>query len=406
MNLSYFISKKINASHTKTFSAVIYNIAVASIALGLAIVLISFLILMGFRETIKEKIFGFSSHMLVTKYTMGLGYEEQPVSLTSNFYSNYKEQYDFIEHVQPIAYKAGLLKTSEEIHGVLIKGVTEDFNLDRFGQHLVEGSFIDFTEDTYSKEIVISKRIANKLKLSVGDEVIMYFIQDPVRFRKLNISGVYETGMEDFDKKIILGDLDLIRRLNGWADTLASGFEVFIKPGVELEKAETKLFNQIDYDLYVDKATDMYIQIFDWLNLISKNVYIFLVLILFVASFNMVSILFILIIERTQMIGVLKALGATNRQIQRIFIYNGTLITLRGLLWGNAIGILLGLIQDRFKIIPLDPENYSMSYVPIEWNIWVIIGLNAAVFLIVNAVLIIPAMTISNVNPIKAIRFD
>ena len=244
------------------------------------------------------------------------------------------------------------------------------------------------------------------MRLNLGDDLIMYFIQQPVRFRKLNISGIYNTRLEDFDDKILIGDIALIRRLNNWADTLAGGFEVFIKNPNQLEMAQERLFMEVDSDLFVDKVSDIYRQFFDWLALINRNVYIFLTLVLFVACFNMLSILFILIMERTQMIGMLKALGSSDQQIRRIFIYNGTWITLKGMLWGNIIGIGLGLLQYHFKIIPLDPENYYMSYVPIEWNIPLIIILNLGILVAVHLVLLIPAMFISRLKPVNAIRFD
>ena len=360
--------------------------------------IITFLISRGFSTAITDKIYSFASHLQVTKYTLGGYYEEIPVSLNSHFYQNYN-QLDFIEHVQEYAHKAGLIKTDEEVHGVMLKGV-------RFGKYLEEGRFIHFNDSTYSKEILISKKLSDKLRLNLGDQVIMYFIQQPVRFRKLKISGIYNTGLEDFDDKILIGDIGLIRRLNGWADTLAGGFEVFIKNPEQLEMAQERLFMEVDSDLFVDKVSDLYRQFFDWLALINRNVYFFLTLVLFIAWVNMGSILLILIMERTQMIGMLKALGSSDRQIRSIFMYNGTLITLKGMLLGNIIGIGLGWLQYRFKIIPLDPENYYMSFVPIEWNIPTIIVLNLAIFVTVHFVLLVSAMFISRLTPVNAIRFD
>jgi len=367
--------------------------------------IITFLILMGFRSAITDKIYSFASHLQVTKYTLGGYYEEVPVSLNSHFYQNYN-QLDFIDHVQEYVHKAGLIKTDEEVQGVVFKGVGRNYDQKRFGKYLEQGRFIKFNDSTYSKEIIISKKLSDKLRLNLGDDLIMYFIQQPVRFRKLNISGIYNTRLEDFDDKILIGDIALIRRLNNWADTLAGGFEVFIKNPNQLEMAQERLFMEVDSDLFVDKVSDIYRQFFDWLALINRNVYIFLTLVLFVACFNMLSILFILIMERTQMIGMLKALGSSDQQIRRIFIYNGTWITLKGMLWGNIIGIGLGWLQYHFKIIPLDPENYYMSYVPIEWNIPLIIILNLGILVAVHLVLLIPAMFISRLKPVDAIRFD
>ncbi len=405
MNLSYFISRRISDSRTDSSTAIIYRIAVASIALGLATMIVTFQILFGFRETIKDKIFSFASHLQITKYTIGSSYEGFPLSLNTPIYRDF-EQYDFIEHIQEYSYKAGLIKTEEEVQGVLLKGVGASFDQNRFGKYLVEGKFLSFSDTDYVRQVVLSKRIAQKLKLKLGDDLTIYFIQNPVRYRKLNIVGIYETGLEDFDDRIVMGDIGLIRRLNNWPDSLATGLEVFVKDQDRLEQAEADLYGIVDYDLYVDKVTDLYIQIFEWLTLLGRNVYIFISLVLFVACFNMISILLILIMERTQMIGMLKALGYPNRQVRRIFQFNGAMITIKGLLWGNGIGIGFGLIQDYFKLIPLDPANYYMDYVPIEWNLSVILALNLLIFIVVYLVLFIPTAIISRVRPIRAIRFQ
>jgi len=244
LNLPLFISKKINAAQAKSFSSIIYKIAVASIALGLATMIVTFQILLGFSETIKDKIFDFASHLIVTKYTIGGTYEDQPINLASDFYQNY-QQYEWIDHVQEYALKAGLVKTTDEVQGVILKGVGSDFDSQRFGKYIVSGEFIHFNDTAYSKDVVISKIIANKLKLSAGDELIIYFIQNPVRYRKLNIRGIYETGLEDFDEKLILGDIGLIRRLNNWPDTLAYGLEVFLKSDADLDQDATRLLHRL-----------------------------------------------------------------------------------------------------------------------------------------------------------------
>src|SRR5690606_19899734 len=229
-----------------------------------------------------------------------------------------------------------------------------------------------FSEEGASNEIILSSKIANTLMLDVGDKVVMYFVQDPPRFRNFDIVGIYETCLEDFDDRIILGDIQTIRNLNGWEQDQVGGFEVFIQDPKSIDSYENDIYQIVDYDLKMDKVTDRFIQIFDWLYLLNNNVYVFLGLILFVAMFNMVSILFILIMERTQMIGILKALGAKNSQIRRIFVWNGVRIIGRGLLLGNVIGLGFGAIQYYSKLIKLDAENYYMSYVPIYWD-WMIV---------------------------------
>ena len=405
MNLSYFISKRINEAEKTSFSSTIHKVAVASIGIGLAVMIVSFLILFGFKSTIREKIVSFGAHFQLTEFTLGSSYESDPVSLESEFYQNWQE-YDFIKHIQKFAYKAGLLKTDEEVYGVLMKGVGSDFNVDQFNNNIIKGNFIHYPDSGYSSEIIISNKIANDLKLNVGEEITMVFVQNPPRFRRLTVSGIYNTGMEDFDEKIIIGDLGLIQRLNNWEASEVGGLELYIKDFTKIDAVEQKLFDIIGYDLLVEKVTDQYIEIFDWLTLINQNVYIFLTIILFVACFNMISVLLILIMERTQMIGMLKALGATNKQIRNVFISNGMLLIAKGLFWGNIIAIGFGLLQYYFKIIPLDPENYYMSFVPIEWNWITIILLNLLTFFIVSLVLLVPTIIISRISPIKSIRFD
>ena len=254
--------------------------------------------------------------------------------------------------------------------------------------------------------MVVSRKIANYLKLQSGDEVLIYFVQSPPRFRRLQIVGVYETGLEEFDEKIILGDLNLIRRINNWPDSVSGGLEVFISDTDQLEKAEQDLFNAVDVDIYVDKVSDRFVQIFDWLNHLNRNVVILLTIILFVTGTSIISIMLILIMERTQMIGVLKSLGSSNRLISRIFILNGLQLVSKGLLWGNGIGIMLGLIQYYFKIIPLDATNYYMHHVPIEFDVMTLFWLNLMILALIGLTLLIPVSIISRVQPVKAIRFD
>jgi len=405
LNLSYFIAKRISFKRTGGFTGTIHRIAVASIAIGLAIMIVSFMILGGFQNVIANKVFTFTGHYQVHQFTLSNAFEEPPTSTNSEFYSQYS-QLDVIRHVQVYATKPGLLKGEEEVEGVIMKGIGPEFDTLSFGSALINGRFIRFPEEGASNEIILSGKIANKLKLDVGDKVIMYFVQDPPRYRNFDIVGIYETFLEDFDDKIILGDIQTIRNLNGWEKDQVGGFEVFLTDPKKINESEDEIYQMIDYDLKMVKVTDKFIQIFDWLYLLNNNVYVFLGLILFVAVFNMVSILFILIMERTQMIGILKALGAKNAQVRQIFVWNGVRIIGRGLLLGNIIGLGIGAIQYFTQVIKLDAANYYMSYVPIHWDWMIILGMNVLILLVTTAILFVPAMVISNIKPIKAIRFD
>ncbi|MEX0884309.1 MAG: FtsX-like permease family protein, partial [Cyclobacteriaceae bacterium] len=368
--------------------------------------IISFLILGGFQRVISDKVFSFTGHYQVHRFVMSQSLDDSPTSMDGFFYTHFKD-YDFIRHVQGYANKPGLLKGEEEVEGVMMKGIGPDFDSLSFMPSMVKGRFIRFSENgSATNEVILSTKIARKMLLDVGDRATLYFVQDPPRFRRVDVVGLYETFLEDFDDKVILGDIHTIRVLNDWDRDQVGGFEVFLHDPAKIDFYEETIYDLTDYDLRLVKATDKYLQIFDWLELLNNNVYVFLGLILFVAAFNMVSILFILIMERTSMIGMLKALGSKNIQIRRIFIWNGLRIIGRGMLLGNLIGLGFGFLQQETRLIKLNPENYYMDFVPVLWNWPIILGLNVLILFITTAVLFIPAMIISNVNPIKTIKFD
>ena len=367
--------------------------------------IISFLILKGFQLKIQEKIISFGGHLQVTKFTLSRSYEEDPISKKLALFKDFS-QYSYIDHIQEYANKAGLLKANKEVMGIVLKGVSDSFDLSRFEQNITDGKFPDLNGKSSTDEIMISQKIANNLKLKIGDKTLLYFIQNPIRVRPLKISGIYETGMEDFDEKIILGDIRLVQRINNWPDSLVGGFEIFLNDFDRVDYYQEKLEDVVGYELYIEKISDKFAEIFDWLLLLNRNVVIFLSLTLFVACFNMISILLILIMERTQMIGVFKALGATNKMVRRIFVYNGIRLITKGLFLGNIIGLTFGILQSKFQFLTLDPKNYYMEFVPIEWNWSIILLLNILVFTMVSLVLMVPTMIISRISPMKSIRFD
>jgi lipoprotein-releasing system permease protein len=450
LNLSYFISKKITGGQKEGFASSIHTIATLTIGIGLAAAIVSFLIMKGFQETVKNKIFSFSGHLIVTEHSMNNSPEEVPMNYQINLYKNQKE-FPFIHHIQEYAHKAGLIKTEDEVVGVVIKGVGKSFDQESFSENMVEGEFLHFPDSGYSNEVVLSKTIANTLKASVGDEIIIHFFQLPPRFRKLKVAGIYETNLSEYyDSRIILGDLRLIQRLEDWPDSLAGGLEVVIRPEafkrselrsdhIEYEMSSEEIANEnffgraiafvrawwsFDYErAAIARASDeigmlddyeynrqlieqRYLQVFEWLNLISRQVNILLGIILVVVCVNMISIVLILVMERTQMIGMLKALGARDGLIRSIFIYNGVNLILKGLLLGNVLGIGLCYLQHRFKIITLNPKDYYMSFVPISWHWDIILILNLLTLMVVTSVLLIPTMAITRIDPVKAIRFD
>ncbi|MBX2967710.1 MAG: ABC transporter permease [Cyclobacteriaceae bacterium] len=406
MNFSYFISKRINRETGEGFSSTIHKIAVASIGIGLGAAIISFLIMHGFQDTVKNKIYSFSGHMLVTKFSMNNSMEETPMYFNIDLYENYS-RYPGIKHVQEFAHKAGLIKTDEEVLGVVVKGIGKSYDSTIFLDNMVAGRFLHLPDSGYANEVMLSSAIARKIKTEVGDQVIVHFFQNPPRFRRLNVVGIYETNLSEyFDDKIILGDIRLIARLNGWADSVAGGVEVFVHDINRVEDIAQSVGETIDFDQNVQPVSDKYIQVFEWLNLLSRQVSILLVIILTVVCVNMISVILILVMERTQMIGMLKALGANNRIIRNIFMYNGVNLVVKGLLLGNLIGLGFCFLQDRFKWIKLNPHDYYMSFVPVSWHWEMVLILNLLTFLIVTVVLLLPTAIIASINPIKAIRFD
>lgn len=406
MNLSYFISKRISSGATGDFSTTIHRIAVISIAVGLAAAIVSFLVMEGFQDTIKEKIYSFSAHILITKYTLNNATEEQPFSYNIDLYNHY-QKYGFIDHVQEYAHKAGLIRTDKEVLGVVLKGVGKSFDVNRFKENITQGRFIVFPDSGYSREVLLSEVIAGKLNLKVGDDVNVHFFQNPPRFRKLKVVGLYETNLSDyFDNKVILGDIKLIQRLNGSADSIAGGLQIYVKDVRRVDEDAKAIEESIDYDLFGEKVSDTYVQVFEWLGLVGRQVYILLGIILTVVCVNMISIVLILVMERTQMIGMLKAMGATNSLIRSIFVHNGIRLIMTGLLFGNIVGLGACYLQDRFKFIKLNAHDYYMSYAPVSWDWEVVVLLNILVFAVVTLVLLLPTAVVARITPMKAIRFS
>lgn len=405
MNLPYFISSRITKNEEGSFSSTITRIAIISIAVALSSLILAFLILGGYENVITSKIYSFSGHVVVSKYTLSNSVEETSIMVSDSLLEVVKNT-DGVDYVQAYSFKYGLLSTKDEVQGVLVKGIDENFNRVDFEQHLIRGKFPEFPVDDYGTEVAISEKISNILQLDVGDEVTIFFVQKPLRFRKLQITGVYETGLEEIDENVILGDIRLVSRINNWEDSQVGGLEVYLdNPNDQAQAAET-LFDKVDFDMYVEKVSDKYIQIFEWLRMLNRNVLILLVIVLFVACFNMVSILLILILERTQMIGIFKSLGASNALIRRIFLFNGLNLIVKGLLWGNLIGLSFCLAQYYFKLIPLDASNYYVSYVPISLDFGIVLLLNIMAVIVVGITLFIPLTLISRIQPVKAIRFD
>ena len=380
-------------------------ISSGSVAIGMSVMIISIAILFGFKDNIRAKILSFSGHMEITKFTMGDTYQHPPISIQSQLIQK-GSKIRGVDYLQSFIYKAAMVKNEELSKGVLFKGIDKSFNSGAFSKNLLKGELIAFSDTSYSKDILISKKLSEMLGLQPGQEAIFYFIQNPVRIRKLFIKGIYQTGLEGFDENIVIGDIALARRLNNWADTSIGGVEVFLKNFDDIDRVEAQVFDLMDYSTQLELVSEKFPQLFEWLKLLDRNVLMIIVIILVVASFNMVSSLIVLIMEKTNTIGTLKALGAKNIQVQSIFFSIGIRILIYGIIWGNGIGIGFCFLQHYFHMIPLDPVNYYMSSVPIsfEWGLFLLINLLTVV--VVAACLYLPTLIIGRMSPIAAIRFS
>jgi lipoprotein-releasing system permease protein len=414
MNLPYFIAQRLIKGRREgtSFSRPINIIAIIGIATGLAVMILAVAILTGFKQQIREKIVGFGSNIQIVNFDSNLSFETVPIHQGQEFIPKIMK-IPGIKHTQVFATKAGIIKTGEDIQGVVLKGVGSDFDWSYFGSNMTDGSVFTVTDTTRTDKVIISKQISDMLRLRTGDSFAMHFVQDPPRMRKFTVSGIYETSLEEFDKMYVFCDIGHIKRLNGWNDDQVSGFEIFIDDFDKLDQMTLAVKDAIGYRLYEDeekfKVTNIrekYPQIFDWLNFQDINVMIIIVLMLVVAGFNMISGLLILILEKTNMIGILKALGSQDITIRRVFLYQAAYLIGKGLLWGNLVGIGLAFLQLQTGFVTLDPSSYYIKTVPVNLELTHILLLNAGSMAAILFMLLVPSKLISRITPVKAIRYD
>ena len=374
--------------------------------------IIAVAVLTGFKQQIRDKIVGFGSNIQILNFDSNISLETIPISDTQAFIPGIKEMKG-IRHVQVFATKAGIIKTEEAIQGVVLKGVGSDFDWDFFSSNIVDGRVFTVTDTGRINDVIISKKISDMLRLKTGDSFAMYFVQDPPRSHRLTVRGIYETSLEEFDKMYVFCDIGHIKRLNGWTDDQVSGFEIFIDDFDKLDEMTLAVRNQVGYKLLEDetkfRVTNIrlrYPQIFDWLNFQDMNVFIIITLMLLVAGFNMIPGLLIIILEKTNMIGILKALGSDNGTIRKVFLYQASFLIIKGLLWGNLIGLGLAFLQLKTGLISLDPSSYYIKTVPVNLELSHILMLNAGTMIIIILMLLVPSQLISRITPVKAIRYD
>ena len=414
MNLELFIAKRlVSKRHSKgSFSRPIVTVAIGGIAIGLAVMILSVAIVTGFKNEVSEKVIGFGAHLQIVNFDNNSSYETLPITQNQTWIGDIT-QLDGIRSINKFIVKAGIIKTDEYLHGAVFKGVDVDYDWSFFKQYLVEGDTLSIDDSIKSGNIVVSEFIAKALNIELGDDLGAYFIQDPPRMRKFTVCGIYNTQLADLDKLFVLVDIKHLRKLNNWKDDQITGFEIQVDDFSNLtdyEMAVNQLIgNNFSPDgsmLKVRSIKDEYPGIFDWLSLLDVNVWIILFLMLAVAGFNMVSGLLIIILERVNMIGVMKSMGARNIQIEKVFIYFAGFLISRGLLLGNIIGIGLCLIQMFTGVITLDPESYYVSQVPINLNIWHLVILNVGTMLTTIIIMVFPSKIISRINPVDSMRFN
>lgn len=414
MNLPFFIAKRIYSDQgdKRKVSRPAIRIATLGVGIGLAVMIVTVCVVLGFQHTIRDKVIGFGSHIQVQNIMAFSSIDRYPVCIDDSMMSVMKN-FKGVKHVERYAVTQGILKTDEDFLGVLFKGVGPEYDMTFLKQHLIEGKMPQFSDTTSTNNILISKLIADKLQLKAGDRIYAYFIDENVRTRRFTISGIYQTNMTRFDESLCFTDIYTACRLNGWEEDQVSGAEILVEDFKQLQATDDEVIAKVNRttDKYLNTYSsqtiyEAYPQVFTWLELLDINVWIILALMVCVAGFTMISGLLIIILERTQMIGVLKALGARNKTIRHTFLWFAAFIIGQGLLLGNIIGLGIVLLQQSTGIFTLDAQTYYVSEVPMELNIPLILLLNIATLIISIFVLIAPSYLISHIHPAKSMRYE
>ncbi|MCC6281151.1 MAG: ABC transporter permease [Saprospiraceae bacterium] len=431
MNLPFFIARRIAFSSGKSFSKVILRIAIAAVALSVAVMIASTALIAGFKTEISKKIFEFWGHIHISDTGYALSYEPQPIDRQQTFYPSldtlqhivYTEQETFlgyetgrevektsrggIRHIQVFAHKPGIIRTKTDLEGILLKGVSNDFDWGNLKPYLVAGDIINMQDSAPSREIIISQQTADRLQVGVGDKFIVHFVKEREQLRRLfQICGIYKTGLEEYDRKFAICDIRQTQNLLGWNENQVAGFEIWLDDLHDLDLYNEYIYNEVlPADLLSVSIRDKFPAIFEWLQLQDYNEVVIISLMLAVAIINMITALMVLLLEHTSLIGILKALGESNGRIRQIFLYYASVITMTGMFWGNLIGLGFCYLEDKFHFIHLNEADYYLSYAPVRLNWAAIIGVNVGTLVITVVFLVLPALWISTIAPVRAIRF-
>jgi lipoprotein-releasing system permease protein len=409
LNLASFIAWRIAFNQKRSFSRFIIRLATVATIISVAVMIITLAFTSGFQQVISNKVFSFWGHIRVQHFEpdkVAIA-EELPIHKNDTVVRVLRANKD-IATVQAFATKNAILKTADALEGVLFKGVEKDYDFGNLQGFLQSGKWISFPDSGYSNGVLLSEYTANQLQLKVNDEVLVYFIQSngaSPRPRKLTISGIYRSGVEEFDKLIAFGDLRLIQRLNDWNADEIGGYELFLRDYKKMDSVSMAIFDQLPAQWNTRTTRELYPHIFDWLNLQNQTIFIVIFIMIIVAILNLVTCLIILVLERTRMVGVLKALGAPNNSIQKIFLFHGGIITGIGILLGNVAGVFLCWLQQRYGFIKLPEEMYYISTAAVNLEWWHIVVVDLLTFIVCFAVLLIPTVVVQKIQPVKAIQF-
>ena len=415
MNWKLFVAKRIYRSNEggKEVSKPAIRIAMWGIAVGLAVMIIAVSVVVGFKNEVRGKVVGLGSDITVTDLDSQNSYETNPVSVNDSLMHVFRTT-EGVKHVQRYSTKAGMIMTDDNFLGMVLKGVAEEYDWDFLRKHLQEGEIPAFSDTASSNRTLISRTIANKLHIKIGDKLYTYYVNgDQVRARRLEVAGIYQTNFSVYDDLFLLTDLYTVNRLNSWKPEQVSGVELEIKDYARKEEIKELLRDKIDMQTdsygstyYVQSIEEMNPQIFAWLDLLDLNVWVILILMTGVAGFTMISGLLIIILERTNMIGILKALGANDWAIRKVFLSFSVFLIGRGMLWGNLIGLTFVVLQSHFRLFKLDPATYYVDAVPVEFNLWLFLLLNVCTLIVSVWMLVGPSYLITRIHPAKSIRFE
>lgn len=409
MNISAFIARRIAFNQQRSFSRFVIRLSVGATVISVAVMIITLAFASGFQETISKKVYSFWGHIRVQNFDAArVSIAEETPVLKSDSVTNLPKRHPEIRKVQVFATKNAILKTSETIEGVLFKGVEKNYDFNNLNNFLIGGRWLNFPDSGYSNEINLSETMARDLKLKVNDQVLIFFIQpdgQAPRPRKLTIAGIFKTGIEEYDKLYAIGDLKLVQRLNNWDSTLAGGYEIFLHDPSKMDIVSRDIFTELPVGMSSYTIKEINPAIFDWLALQDYTIVIVLSIMIVIALLNLITCLLILVLERTRMVGILKALGAKNFTVQKIFLYHGAVITITGLIFGNALGLALAWLQQRYGFITLPEDAYYISQAAVNIVWWQVILVNIVTFVVCFLLLLIPTFIIERIRPVKAIQF-